>query len=183
MILYTRIYVRDKLLYSFIDTLSRIVAKYRRIAILGIGNELMGDDGLGVIAARRLIGMINNPDILVLECGTTPESFTSILLDFRPDLILIIDAVDFGGSPGSISIFDASIMDRISISTHKPSLKIMARYLEMNNLEARILILAIQPRSIGFSTGLSREVGESLDLAIRYLVELLCSKDSKLSVE
>ncbi|MEM2739443.1 MAG: hydrogenase maturation protease [Candidatus Bathyarchaeia archaeon] len=162
---------------SFIDTLSKIVAGYRRIAILGIGNELMGDDGLGVIAARRLSTMIRyNPDILVLECGTIPESFTSILLGFRPDLILILDAVDFGGSPGSISIFDASILDRISISTHKPSLRIMARYLEMNGLEAHILVLAIQPRSIGFHTNLSREVEESMNTILRYLVEILDSK-------
>ncbi|MDW8061570.1 MAG: hydrogenase maturation protease [Nitrososphaerota archaeon] len=165
-------------MYSFIDTLSRVVGGYRRIAILGIGNELMGDDGLGVIATRRLSAMIgHNPDILILECGTTPESFTSTLLKFQPDLILILDAVDFGGPPGSISIFDVSIIDRVSISTHKPSLNIMARYLEMNGLKTRIMVLAIQPLSIAFRTGLSKKVEDSINLVLRYLVDVLDSRD------
>jgi len=164
-------------LHSFIDTLSRIASSHSRIAILGIGNELMGDDGLGVLAARRLSTMIkDNPNILVLECGTIPESFTSILLDFRPDLIIVVDAVDFGGSPGSAAIFDASILDRVSISTHKPSLGIMARYLEMSGVKACMMVLAIQPRNIKFYKGLSEDVEESMNLVLEYLVKMLDSK-------
>ncbi len=164
-------------MHSFIDTLSRIISCHHRIAILGIGNELMGDDGLGVLAARRLSTVIkDNPNILVLECGTTPESFTSIILDFRPDLIIVVDAVDFGGSPGSAAIFDASILDRVSISTHKPSLGIMAKYLEMNGVKVCMVVLAIQPRSVEFHRGLSEDVEESMNLILEYLVKMLNSK-------
>lgn len=158
---------------SPIDMLGSAIAGCRRVAILGVGNELMGDDGVGVVAARRLSSMVSKPSILVLECGVAPEAFTSIILRFQPDLILILDAVDFGGSPGSVSILDISSLDRVSISTHKPSLTIMAKYLEMSGLKARILVLAIQPQFIGFHVGLSDKVEESTNLILRYLVEIL----------
>jgi len=160
---------------SLIDMLGNVVAGCSRIAILGVGNELMGDDGVGIIAARRLSAIINKPCILVLECGVAPEAFTSIILRFQPDLILILDAVDFGGSPGSVSLLNISSLDRVSISTHKPSLTIMAKYLEMNGLKARILVLAIQPQFIGFNVGLSDKVEESVNFILRYLVEILDS--------
>lgn len=162
-------------MYDFTSVLRRIIAEARRIAILGVGNEFMGDDGLGVEAVRRIkaaVGKVNR-SVLILECGTTPESYTRQLVEFKPDLILVIDAVDFKGKPGSTILLEAHQLDRTSLSTHKPSFKVMRRYLEMLGLRFKMLVLGVQPGYVGFASNLTIEVDKTIDLIVRGMVKAL----------
>lgn len=79
------------------DKLRRELGGFKRLAILGIGNELRGDDGLGVVATRRLklaLGKLAHVDIIV--AGNCPENFTGRVGRLSPSHILLIDAVDWG---------------------------------------------------------------------------------------
>ncbi len=70
--------------------------------IVGIGNELLGDEGLGVHVARSLAAARGTlpSDVDVLEAGTS-------LFDVLPEMarysrVILVDAVQAGGTPGSI---------------------------------------------------------------------------------
>jgi hydrogenase 3 maturation protease len=104
----------------------------RRVAILGIGSPLRGDDALGLFFIKEL-KLLFNPlrsqqaasgrkpprvrggftkttkpvPLKLFSCGTTPESCTGEIKKFKPSHIIIVDAFDMGKEVGSISIIDA----------------------------------------------------------------------------
>lgn len=72
-----------------------------KILILGIGNSLLTDDGVGLYIAAALREKISRPDVTVAETATTGL----VLLDFLTgyDQAIIIDAIQtVGGTPGQI---------------------------------------------------------------------------------
>lgn len=127
------------------------------MAIIGIGAELKGDDAVGVLAARRLKNNLTSADnFLVLEGGTLPENITSPLRRFAPELLILIDAADFGGVPGEIKWIDARQIGGASFSTHSMPLSLLADYLT-NEIGCAVMILGIQPKSLEFDVPLSSE--------------------------
>lgn len=126
-----------------------------KVVILGIGNTLKGDDGIGSILAKRIK---NRVPFKVIDAGQSPENYLEKIAKEKPDTILIIDAVDFGGLPSEIKIFDCSqIKEAKFYSTHNLSLNIIINYLLKEGIE-NIIILAIQPKEIKFKPRLSKEV-------------------------
>jgi hydrogenase 3 maturation protease len=81
-----------------------------RIAILGIGNELNGDDAAGLWCARSFAALArcgerfgNKERVLIIEAGPSPESFGGPLRRFAPDLVLLVDAAEMGERLGTIA--------------------------------------------------------------------------------
>ncbi|MBN2067580.1 MAG: hydrogenase maturation protease, partial [Candidatus Diapherotrites archaeon] len=64
--------------------------------LMGIGNELKGDDGIGNAVAREFQGKGWKP----VECETVPENFIAIVKRERPELLVIVDAASMGLAPG-----------------------------------------------------------------------------------
>ena len=68
--------------------------------ILGLGNLLLSDEGVGVHVARALAERELPPGVSVVEAGT---AFLDVLSDIeKADRILLIDAMEGGGAPGSV---------------------------------------------------------------------------------
>jgi len=134
--------------------------------VICIGNELRGDDGVGIYIGRRL------RDAITTEF---PEDCIHRIRDERPDTILFIDAVDFGGEPGSV-IFSELKETQSAISTHRIPLSLLMRILEEDGIKPRAYILGVQPRSIGLGDGLSPEVKSSADTLLSILSRLLRSR-------
>jgi hypothetical protein len=88
------------------------------VAIVGIGNELNGDDGAGVWVLRNLkdvIGRVADSPVLIIDAGTAPENVTGALRKFAPELILLIDAAQLNEPPGTARLPDGrpvSLRDR-----------------------------------------------------------------------
>ena len=70
--------------------------------ILGIGNILMGDEGVGVRAIERLQQETWPPDVTVVDGGTGGFHLHEYLREFRP--IVMIDATMDGKAPGTVSV-------------------------------------------------------------------------------
>jgi hydrogenase 3 maturation protease len=115
-----------------------------KVAIVGIGNELKGDDAAGVLVARRLSHV---KEFLVLEGGICPENLMPTLRKFSPTWVIFIDSTDFGGKPGEIRLFNPLKAHGALVSTHVLPLSLMAKYLEVE-IEAKILLVGIQPKSL-----------------------------------
>ncbi|HSV85180.1 MAG TPA: hydrogenase 3 maturation endopeptidase HyCI [Levilinea sp.] len=133
-----------------------------RLAILGIGHELYGDDGVGLHAARRLQAACGQlPDVLVIEAGPSPENFTGPLRRFKPDLVVMIDAVDMGEPPGSLRWIEWPDVDGLSAATHRMPPGTLATFL-MRELGCQVALLGIQVGEIAFDRPLTPEVSAAL---------------------
>jgi len=131
-----------------------------KVIILGIGNTLRSDDGLGSILAGRIKDKV---PFKVFDTGVTPENYLGKIIAEAPDTVLLIDAVDFGGEPGEFRILEQEELKTANLfSTHNASLSLSINYLQ-KNLKVDIIILIVQPKNISFGGTLSPEVTESLN--------------------
>ncbi|ACJ15748.1 hydrogenase maturation protease HycI [Thermococcus onnurineus NA1] len=148
--------------------LEELFQNAKRIVICGIGNELRGDDAFGVLVAEMLAELVKSPNVLVINCGEVPESYTGKIVDFKPDLIIFVDAVDFGGEHGELVVADPEGTLGEAVSTHSLPLKFLVQYLK-TKVNAKFVLIGCQPRSLGLfeePSGVIRERAEMLAQAI-----------------
>lgn len=142
-----------------------------RIAILGIGNELNGDDAAGVLAARELRAALDSSGtpyaerVLIVEAGPSPESFGGPLRRFRPDLVLLLDAAELGAPPGTVAWVDWVGAHGMSASTHTMPPTMFARYL-VEELGCRVVLVGIQPAHLEFDRPVSPPVRAAVDALV-----------------
>jgi hydrogenase 3 maturation protease len=131
--------------------------------LLGIGNPLRRDDGVGNYVALnfRRQGWIS------LDCGTVPENFTGIVRREHPSLLVLVDAADMGLSPGEFRVVPGERIRDVSFGTHQLPLDILAGYLEAS--AGKIVIVGIQPAIVETGEGLSPPVRQGADRLIRCL--------------
>jgi len=78
--------------------------------ILGLGNSLLCDDGVGIYVAAELKNRVNRPDITVIETGVAGLSLLDLLVGY--DKAIIIDAIQtVGGKAGQIYRLDPKAFD------------------------------------------------------------------------
>lgn len=136
----------------------------KRLAIVGVGHELRGDDAVGVTIVRRLQATLPKIDrLLLIEAGFAPENITGQLRRFEPDHVLLIDAMDMGQPAGQIQFIDIDhdIVHGIS-STHTLSLALFTSYIRMD-LGCDVHVLGVQVDRIALDTTLSAPVQASAD--------------------
>ncbi len=130
-----------------------------KVVIVGIGNTLKSDDGIGSLLASRTKDKI---PFIVYDVGTSPENYLGKIIKDKPDNIVIIDAVDFGGTPGEFRELEGEELKTVNLfSTHNASISLTINYLQ-SNLKVDIIILIIQPKSLSFGDKLSPEITETL---------------------
>lgn len=117
--------------------------KARRIAIIGVGDELLPFDCLGMFAARE-IEKLHLPDVNVFFAGTTPESITAPLRRFQPDHVIFIDAADMGVRPGTIAVLKPGRIQANLVSTHVLPLSVVMKFIAKDS-KTRVTLLGIQP--------------------------------------
>ncbi len=136
-----------------------------RVCLLGVGHRYRGDDAAGSLVAEQLEGQTA---ALSIDAGEVPENYLEKVARSRPDTILIIDAVDFGGAPGELRVLEPEALVSSGPSTHGLSLQTTADFLKART-QAQLAVLAIQPAEIALGTELSAAVSR----AVRILKETL----------
>ncbi len=121
------------------------------VVVLGLGNILMEDEGVGVHAANHLLEHYHfEPEIEIVDGGT---SGLDLLPFFGPEKsILIIDAVNFDMEPGTVGkLEDDAILAQLDpkISLHHLGLSDLISVAELLDKKAkRMTLLGIQPKSM-----------------------------------
>ena len=132
-----------------------------RVAVLGIGSELRGDDIAGILVINALgrSKKINKKITLkTFEGSTAPENLTGEVIAFKPTHLIIVDSADIGERPGAVLLLRADEVGRgVSFSTHKIPPKILIDYFA-HSLKCEIITIGIQPKSIGFGKPASKAV-------------------------
>lgn len=134
-----------------------------RIAVVGIGSDLRGDDIAGILVIRELraaAGRSRSPGLRLFDGGTAPENLTGEILRYKPSHILLIDAADLGLKPGTIKLIEPGNIGGISFSTHVLPLKILADYLARSH-DCQVTVLGIQPGRTDFGRTPSREIQQA----------------------
>ena len=156
------------------DKLEEELSGWKQLVILGVGNELGGDDSLGLSAARKLKEALSGiSGVEVLAAGNAPENFTGLIRRLSPSHIVLIDAAEMGETAGTIKLVQAHQIEGMMPSTHTLSLSMLVKYLEQE-LGSKVLILGMQPKSLRFGTTLSEEVESSINKLLLILEGLLC---------
>lgn len=161
-----------------------------RVCLVGLGSSDWGDDACGVELAEALgpseraeapcLGRLpssgrptpESPSRSVVVAGHAPERWVSWLTDAGLDDVLFLDAVDFGGTPGSVAMFDSGQMSARfpQVSTHRLSLGLLARMIEASG-RTRVHLLGVQPESMRPGAGLSPAVRATLAALLELLKE------------
>ncbi len=138
-----------------------------RVAVLGIGNDLNGDDGAGVAVARALRVRLSEQDrLLVVDGGHAPENHTGTLRAFAPALVVMVDAAQMHLPPGSIRWLDWQDTSGLSATTHTLPPYMLARFLTLD-LGCAVALVGIQPFRAGVDTPLS----EGMQAAVAQVVD------------
>ncbi len=152
------------------DQLKRWLQDASKIVVLGIGNTLRKDDGVGVMIVEAMAGQV--PDrVQLIQAGTVPESFMGKIRQANPSHVLLIDAGEFGGVPSEARLVDGHKIDGLAISTHSIPLGVMMEFLERTT-EARVALLVIQPGLVEFGEEMSPELVEATSQISQMLVGL-----------
>lgn len=148
--------------------------------IIGLGNPLRGDDGVGVRAAQALAVRALPDDVEVIDGGTQGLGIVN-LMEGRQRLILV-DATDVGQVPGQFARFtldEARLLgDDQHLSVHAAGLRdalLLARALKM--LPQEVVIFGVQPATVEWGSALSPQVEAALpDLIAAVLAEVAVSR-------
>ena len=138
-----------------------------RVCIVGVGNRLRRDDGVGPLLVDALAGRTRAAGLL--DAGDVPENHLERVVGTEPDAVLIVDAVDLRAAPGVVELLGIDAIRAAGVSTHAASLALCADYIA-GRTGASVALLGIQPADVRLGTGLSPAVAE----AAAGLSEVLC---------
>ena len=130
-----------------------------RLAVLGIGNPLRGDDAVGLKIIHNLLGKLPK-NVLLLECGMTPENYLGKIEEFKPSHVLMVDAAQINEEAGASRLIPVEEIAGTALSTHTLPLSFLAEIIKQS-IEAKVVLLGIQPESIEFREGLSPKLQEA----------------------
>jgi len=151
--------------------------------VLGIGNVLLRDEGIGCHVVHALEG-IPLPDVKIIDGGTCPD-----VLQFLEDAdkLIIVDAVKGGGTPGQIYRFhleDITLEQKPFLSLHDVGLVDSLMLMQLWHNIGEAVIIGVEPREINWGLELSPELREKMPQIIdAILAELNTSANLSLEGE
>ncbi len=148
-----------------------------RVAIYGIGNTLLGDDGIGPAVAHFLDDHFFFPEEVVVEdLGTPSLDLPGYLFAF--DTVIFLDAVALDAPPGTIRTFSraeiTAVAPGIHLSPHELSINDALTVLDFAGCAPRdVILVGVVPHTLDGGMCLSPSVAESVTLAAGVVLEEL----------
>lgn len=153
-----------------------------RVLVAGMGNDLCQDDGFGIVAVRRFMAAGVPEGVRVVEPGSGGISLVHDLMDGYEALI-IVDAVDRGGDPGTIYLLETAVPQFADLTEEEqraflgdmhatvPS-RVLTLAQALGVLPQVIYIIGCQPMIYELGMGLSAPVERGVTEAVNHLKEL-----------
>jgi hydrogenase 3 maturation protease len=138
-----------------------LLLKDRRILFVGIGNVLKSDDGAGVFISNNIR---NRGNISSLTVEVSIENYIGKINSLDPDILVLIDCVELGSSPGTYKLLKLSQIQDLTFNTHNISLRRLSEFFKMP-----VFILAIQPEKLEFGENISYLVKNIADKIINLI--------------
>ena len=134
----------------------------KRVAVLGIGSELRGDDAAGMLVAESIAKskkkMPRGTALRAFAGSTAPENLTGEIRKFRPEHLVMVDTAEMKRKPGTVILLSPEAVGAgVSFSTHKLPAEILIDYF-IKSLKCKVTMIGIQPKSIKFGQDVSGEI-------------------------
>lgn len=158
---------------TFNIQLKEFLNDFDKLIIMGVGNELKSDDGVGPFIIKKLFSdNIENDKIVLINAETVPENFTGKIRKENPSHVIIVDACLMGSKPGEIKIVDKNDFAQIGISTHSMSLSYFVKYLEKDT-DFKVIFIGIEPETMDWGEKPTIMVEKTANDLIELLKEII----------
>jgi hydrogenase maturation protease len=153
------------------------VGQREQILIVGVGNQLMGDEGVGPYVIHNLSRLPMPENVDIIDCGSDILSIISYI--DKPKKIIVIDAIRAGGEPGRIYKYHFNELDNIETNTgsaHQLQVVEALRLLKKTCpclSSCEITVIGIEPKVMKLIADLSKEVRDSIADLTRLVLEEL----------
>lgn len=148
----------------------------RRIFVIGVGNYLLGDEGVGIHVVNRL-KEVTLPSCVEVVDGGVGGLF---LLEFfeKAEKVILVDAVLGGGKPGDVYVVGAEELEEGCIesltSSHDVDVRLLVKVAKEMGVLPELFLVGVEPKNYReISINLSREVEEAVPKVIETILELV----------
>jgi hydrogenase maturation protease len=157
-----------------------------RIAVVGIGNVLLGDDGFGPLAVEMFLSLYEcGSNVEILDLGTPGLDLAPYLYD--ADLVVIADAVHPREEerPGTLCVyrddddpgFSGSSQSQLRLTSHDPGVQeSLARLRLAGHAPSEVILVGVVPESCDLGQGISLPVLNTCLLAVDTIARLLVER-------
>jgi hydrogenase maturation protease len=148
-----------------------------KVAIIGIGNVLTGDDAVGPHVVRVLEARYDLPDtVQVIDAGTPGYDLTAFLVGL--DAALLVDSVKAKGAPGELRVYDrAEIVAKrpvLAMSPHEPGVREALLNADFMGVTPPLVkLVGVIPGATETGIGLSAAVRAAIPLAVARVADEL----------
>jgi len=138
---------------------------FKKTAVIGLGNTLRRDDGIGIIILESLLNNYQRKQVDYLNFGIASFDLMHRLQDY--EAVLLIDGISAGLPAGELKIFNLEQAvfpeEANAVSSHELNLKDIFKLTRNLGIKARIYIAGIQVQDTGFGESLSSPLKEKLE--------------------
>jgi hydrogenase maturation protease len=142
-----------------------------RIVVVGVGNLLLKDEGVGIHAVKHLQEMGLPQDVELIDGGTAPDLIAYIKAG---DKLVIVDAARAGGEPGTLYRLlpqDLATDSGTLASAHELGVELNLKLMSlMGNEPEEIVIIGVEPKEIDWGTELTPELNEKMPEILRAIL-------------
>lgn len=145
------------------------------ITIVGVGNRLLGDEGVGLHITDGLSQIPMPSHVNIIDCGCDLLSLIACI--DKPERIIIIDAIRAGGKPGEIYSFDFRRLTTAKVemcSAHQVKIVDVLRLMKLvcpALTDCEIVVIGVEPKTMRLSSDLSKEVSQSIVKVTRFVLK------------
>lgn len=145
----------------------------RKTFVVGLGNLLLKDEGIGVHVVQRIQQM--GLPIEAIDIGTAGLDIVDLMI--AAERLIIIDAALMGREAGSVVRFDLEeanfLSTQRSFSLHEAGFAAIIELAEALGIKPKVTVIGIQPKEVDWGTDLSPEleakIAEIIDLVLKEL--------------
>lgn len=142
----------------------------QKILVVGVGNILLSDEGIGVRVIQELQKSPPAEDVKLLDAGT--DIFRIMTSDANYETIIVVDAIKGNKTPGTVFCFPVVEDLNVEIdndSVHQihivEALKLMKQTVEIFR-DTKILLLGVEPAKISYGVGLSTTIEQKVETLV-----------------
>lgn len=149
----------------------------KRVLVMGVGNTLMQDDGVGIEVTRALTRIPDlHPSLRIVDGGTIGLALLPEIED--ADAVIVVDASELGAPAGTLKLFHNEDIDALLSgkrrTVHEVALlDLFAAAAISGRLPSRRTLVAIQPACTDWGNGCTRPVREAAARATTQITELV----------
>ena len=144
----------------------------RAILVLGIGNILLRDEGVGVRVIEQMQEIPVPDDVELVDGGTAGADLLDVLAERQK--VIVIDAVQADCEPGTVLRFTADDLvrpDGVGISLHELGLgEALTMTRQLGCAPKDVVVFGIKPKDLGCGLELSEEIAASVPKVVKLVL-------------